>query len=129
MRQFYRPRLLWMSPRHVRCNVPVIAIAGGRANGHARMGRVAYNYLFRMGKSSWKPNRSTSSPTRSRTSRNGRTSCGGIFDFDVKSERLAVVARELEDPKIWDDPQRAQELGREKKQLDGIVGTITELYA
>jgi peptide chain release factor 2 len=45
----------------------------------------------------------------------------------VKSERLAVVARELEDPKIWDDPQRAQELGKEKKQLDGIVGTITEL--
>ncbi len=47
----------------------------------------------------------------------------------MKSERLAVVARELEDPKIWDDPQRAQELGREKKQLDGIVGTITELDA
>jgi peptide chain release factor 2 len=47
----------------------------------------------------------------------------------VKSERLAVVARELEDPRIWDDPQRAQELGKEKKQLDGIVGTITELDA
>jgi peptide chain release factor 2 len=47
----------------------------------------------------------------------------------VKSERLAVVARELEDPRIWDDPQRAQELGREKKQLDGIVDTITELDA
>jgi peptide chain release factor 2 len=45
----------------------------------------------------------------------------------VKSERLAVVARELEDPKIWEDQQRAQELGKEKKQLDGIVGTITEL--
>jgi peptide chain release factor 2 len=47
----------------------------------------------------------------------------------VKSERLAVVARELEDPKIWEDQQRAQELGKEKKQLDGIVGTITELDA
>ena len=51
-------------------------------------------------------------------------SCGGIFDFDVKAERLAVVARELEDPKIWDDPQRAQELGKEKKELDGVVGTL-----
>jgi len=47
----------------------------------------------------------------------------------VKSERLAVVARELEDPKIWDDPQRAQELGKEKKQLDGVVDTIAELDA
>ena len=47
----------------------------------------------------------------------------------MKSERLAVVARELEDPKIWDDPPRAQELGKEKKQLDGIVGTITGLDA
>ena len=47
----------------------------------------------------------------------------------MKSERLAVVARELEDPKIWEDQQRAQELGKEKKQLDGIVGTITGLDA
>jgi len=45
----------------------------------------------------------------------------------VKSERLAVVSRELEDPKIWDSPERAQALGKEKKDLDGIVGTITEL--
>jgi len=61
--------------------------------------------------------------------RNAPPSCGGIFDFDVKSERLAVVSRELEDPKIWDSPERAQSLGKEKKELDGIVGTITELDA
>ena len=59
--------------------------------------------------------------------RNAPSSCGGIFDFDVKSERLAVVTRELEDPKIWDSPERAQALGKEKKDLDGIVGTLTEL--
>ena len=45
----------------------------------------------------------------------------------MKAERLAVVARELEDPKIWDDPQRAQALGKEKKELDGVVGTLVEL--
>jgi peptide chain release factor 2 len=45
----------------------------------------------------------------------------------VKSERLAVVSRELEDPRIWDSPERAQALGKEKKDLDGTVGTITEL--
>jgi len=32
----------------------------------------------------------------------------------VKAVRLTEVARELEDPKIWDDPKRAQALGREK---------------
>jgi len=38
-----------------------------------------------------------------------------------------VVARELEDPKVWDAPERAQALGKEKKELDGTVGTLEEL--
>ncbi len=45
----------------------------------------------------------------------------------MKSERLAVVSRELEDPKVWDTPERAQALGKEKKELDGVVGTIAQL--
>src|SRR5215510_8649862 len=49
---------------------------------------------------------------------------GGIFDYDNKSERLTEVSRELEDPKIWDTPERAQELGRERARLDEIVGTL-----
>ncbi|MBL0291311.1 MAG: peptide chain release factor 2 [Betaproteobacteria bacterium] len=49
------------------------------------------------------------------------------LDFDVKANRLAEVNRELEDPKIWDDPQRAQDLGKEKKALDGVVTTLTAL--
>jgi peptide chain release factor 2 len=48
-------------------------------------------------------------------------SCGGIFDVDVKEARLQEVNRALEDPKVWDDPRRAQELGREKKTLDLVV--------
>ena len=40
---------------------------------------------------------------------------------------MLAVAKELEDPKIWNDPQRAQDLGKEKKQLDGVVGTLTLL--
>jgi len=47
----------------------------------------------------------------------------------VKAARLAAVDRELEDPKIWDNPQRAQELGKEKKQLDGVVVTLTQLHS
>ena len=67
------------------------------------------------------------SATRLPGSRIAPSSFGGIFDFDVKSARLAAVDRELEDPKVWDDPQRAQELGKEKKQLDGVVHTLTAL--
>ena len=55
--------------------------------------------------------------------------CGGIFDFDVKSERLGSVSKELEDPKIWDDPQRAQELSRERKQLESVVESLTKLHS
>ncbi len=67
------------------------------------------------------------SPTRWPTFPRARGNCGGIFDFDVKAERLGAVAKELEDPKIWDDPQRAQELGREKKQLEGVVDVLAQL--
>ncbi|MGN6581136.1 MAG: peptide chain release factor 2 [Bordetella sp.] len=51
----------------------------------------------------------------------------GYLDYDAKAERLHVVNAELEDPKVWDDPKRAQELGREKKSLEEIVGTLSEL--
>jgi len=63
-------------------------------------------------------------PPRSPTWKNGRWSCGGIFDFDAKRGRLEALNRELEDPKLWENQQRAQNLGKEKKQLEGIVGTL-----
>ncbi len=50
--------------------------------------------------------------------------CGGIFDFDGKRDRLVEVDRLVVDPNIWDDPQRAQELGKEKKSLEAIVETL-----
>ena len=52
---------------------------------------------------------------------------GGIFDFDIKSERLVEVLRELENPKIWDKPEEAQALGKERGQLEVIVNTINDL--
>ena len=52
---------------------------------------------------------------------------GGIFDYDVKSERLHVVNAELEDPTVWNDPKRAQELGREKKSIETVVNTLSSL--
>ena len=46
---------------------------------------------------------------------------GGIFDYDTKSERLTEVCELAEDPAIWQDAKRAQELGRERKLLEGVV--------
>ncbi|MFZ2449768.1 MAG: peptide chain release factor 2 [Methylovulum miyakonense] len=51
----------------------------------------------------------------------------GYLDFDNKSERLVEVLRELENPKIWDNPEQAQALGKERGQLELVVNTITEL--
>jgi peptide chain release factor 2 len=42
-------------------------------------------------------------------------SYGGIFDYDAKAERLRTVNASLEDPTVWNDPKKAQELGREKE--------------
>ena len=52
---------------------------------------------------------------------------GGIFDYDAKSERLRTVNASLEDPAVWNDPKKAQELGKEKKSLDDIVLVLTRL--
>ncbi|MDE2178899.1 MAG: peptide chain release factor 2 [Xanthomonadaceae bacterium] len=48
----------------------------------------------------------------------------GYLDYEAKRERLEEVTRELENPKVWDDPARAQELGRERARLEQIVGEI-----
>jgi peptide chain release factor 2 len=53
--------------------------------------------------------------------------CGGIFDFDAKFQRLTEINAAMEDPSLWNDAKRAQEMGREKKELDGTVGTLSKL--
>jgi len=52
---------------------------------------------------------------------------GGIFDFDVKRTRLEEVTRELEAPDVWNNPKTAQDLGREKKAIEGVVNRILEI--
>jgi peptide chain release factor 2 len=72
----------------------------------------------------WKPNASTRSPLRSPGCRRSRPSCGGIFDFEAKEQRLQALNREQEDPKLWENQKRAQEIGREKKALEAVVETL-----
>ena len=52
---------------------------------------------------------------------------GGIFDFDNRKEELEEVVRELEQPNVWDDPERAQKLGQDRVRLEKIVLIIEEL--
>ena len=37
------------------------------------------------------------------------------------------MVRALEDPGVWSEPKRAQELGKERKQLESVVGTLNDL--
>jgi peptide chain release factor 2 len=46
----------------------------------------------------------------------------------VKSEKLEQVNGELEDPNVWNDPQRAQDLGKEKKSLEAVVSALTKAH-
>jgi len=52
---------------------------------------------------------------------------GGIFDYDGKVERLEEVNRELENPEIWNDAERAQALNKERAALDKSVTTQHEV--
>ncbi|MFD4121093.1 peptide chain release factor 2 [Alcaligenes faecalis] len=50
------------------------------------------------------------------------------LDYDDKAHRLHVVNAELEDPNVWDNPQHAQDLGREKKSLENVVHVLDALH-
>ncbi len=46
---------------------------------------------------------------------------GGIFDYDQKKEKLEEVLLELENPDIWNEPEKAQQLGKDKARLETVV--------
>ncbi|MEG3134285.1 peptide chain release factor 2 [Rouxiella sp. T17] len=52
----------------------------------------------------------------------------GYLDYDTKKERLEEVNAELEQPDVWNEPERAQALGKERSALEAIVDTIDQLY-
>ncbi|MBD2860183.1 peptide chain release factor 2 [Spongiibacter sp. KMU-158] len=53
----------------------------------------------------------------------------GYLDYAHKKERLTEVELELGEPSVWDNPTRAQELGRERASLEAVVNTIEEMDA
>ena len=54
---------------------------------------------------------------------------GGIFDVDRKKRRLEEVNREMENPALWNEPEHAQAVSKEKKTLDDLVGSFEHLTA
>ena len=59
--------------------------------------------------------------------RSGPNCSRGFFDYANARERLAEVDLELAEAGIWDEPQRAQALGRERASLDSVVASIEQL--
>jgi len=49
------------------------------------------------------------------------------LDYDGKKDRLEEVVGLSEDPELWNDPKRAQEIGKERKVLEGIVLTLDNI--
>ena len=49
------------------------------------------------------------------------------LDYDGKKDRLEEVVGLSEDPELWNDPKRAQEIGKECKVLEGIVLTLDNI--
>ena len=49
------------------------------------------------------------------------------MDYQGKKERLEEVVGLSEDPELWNDPKRAQEIGKERKLLEGIVLTLDNI--
>ncbi|MFO6423637.1 peptide chain release factor 2 [Motilimonas sp. KMU-193] len=53
----------------------------------------------------------------------------GYLDYEAKKERLEEVSRELEAPEVWNEPERAQNLGKERSSLEAVVETIDTMEA
>ena len=76
------------------------------------------------GRRLWK---SSQSSIKSKTYKHVLTCLGGIFDYPTKAERLQEVELELGQPEIWNEPEKAQELGRERASLEAVVNTINDM--
>ncbi|MGV6827227.1 MAG: peptide chain release factor 2 [bacterium] len=51
----------------------------------------------------------------------------GYLDYDGKQEQLVEVLRELEEPDVWNDAERAQALGKQRAALEAVVSNIDEI--
>ena len=51
----------------------------------------------------------------------------GTFDFDNKKKRLEEINTELQDPEVWSNQEKSQNLGKEKASTEKLVDLIETL--
>jgi peptide chain release factor 2 len=54
-------------------------------------------------------------------------SCGSIFDAPKLTAQLAEIDKQASDPNLWSNPEKSQNVMREKKRLAHILATETDL--
>lgn len=54
------------------------------------------------------------------------TNFGGIFDYTGKVEQLEEVNLQLENPDVWNNPERAQKLNQDRAALAKVIDTIDQ---
>lgn len=53
---------------------------------------------------------------------------GGIFEYDQKAARLKEVINELENPSLWNDQTKVQNLSKERAQLERVIDELDNLH-
>ena len=51
------------------------------------------------------------------------------LDWDRALRRLDELNARVEDPKLWDNPKKAEEVMRERRRLDAAISTVKEIDA
>ena len=50
-----------------------------------------------------------------------------FLDWDRAVRRLDELNARVEDPKLWDDPRKAEEVMRERRRLEAAIGTVNQI--
>lgn len=52
---------------------------------------------------------------------------GGVFDIDVSQKRLSELEEKVQDPDLWNNPEAAQAIMREREQLKSTIDRFMSL--
>ena len=53
--------------------------------------------------------------------------CGSIFDAGKLREQLAEIEKQASDPGLWSNPEKSQQVMRERKRLENVLTLEGEL--
>lgn len=52
---------------------------------------------------------------------------GGDFDWDVALRQLDELNARVEDPTLWDNPEQAQAVSRDRSRLEAQINTVKQM--